>query len=667
MVLPVATESRIPATALVRVWRTALVLVPIFAVLNWVGWATRIQVLVRVNPGWPPMTPWTALVLALLAIAILLQSGSPSSGRVWVGRGVAAAVAVFAVVILAEYVTGRSFGVDQVWFSEAVREVQQVFPGRPSPRSAASVLFLAIAVVFTRVARPWARMVWIVCLAVAMFPPYLTIVAYLFGSIAKLEIAPGAGMSLASATGLLLLGAADVSQKPEWLIAGVNRISLNRSAVVFAALLLVGLARRVLMSPFGLPGDLALTFSAAVGALVLAVVTYRLSNREQWLLGVVARDRALSRASLDGMLDPQVLLEAMRDSSGKVTDFVYVEVNQAACDNLGLSREGLLGRRLSEMVPGVSTSELIAEYAVCLDTGEPVILDDTRHHSEILDDTRRYDVRVTRATPSAITITWRDVTDRCEMTQALARSRERLQQQTDLLNSEVRSAADYVASILPGDLTGPVRASSRYLPSRELSGDCFDYRWVDDDHLSVYLIDVSGHGIEPALLSISVHNMLRSDVILRPGHVLSQLNRRFPMERQNGHYFTIWFGVYERSTRTLRYASAGSPPALAFCPGAGTTVLSTVGRPIGMFDDSEYSSESYSVPPGCRMLIYSDGAYEFYLESGQQLPLDDFTRIVAAWSGSSRGSLDELVDDLRALTPAGDFEDDCSLIELNFD
>ena len=70
---------------------------------------------------------------------------------------------------------------------------------------------------------------------------------------------------------------------------------------------------------------------------------------------------------------------------------------------------------------------------------------------------------------------------------------QRLQAQADHLTSELRSAAAYVASILPGDLEGPVQVSSRYLPSRELAGDCFDYRWVDDDHLIVYLIDVSGH------------------------------------------------------------------------------------------------------------------------------------------------------------------------------
>jgi len=53
-------------------------------------------------------------------------------------------------------------------------------------------------------------------------------------------------------------------------------------------------------------------------------------------------------------------------------------------------------------------------------------------------------------------------------------------------------------------------------PPRTVPEDCFDYYWIGDDHLLVYLIDVSGHGLEPALLSVSVHNMLRSGSLNDP-------------------------------------------------------------------------------------------------------------------------------------------------------
>ena len=69
------------------------------------------------------------------------------------------------------------------------------------------------------------------------------------------------------------------------------------------------------------------------------------------------------------------------------------------------------------------------------------------------------------------------------------------------LLSELRGAARYVASILPGELDQPLPVDSRYIPSEQLGGDSFDYRWIDDDHLIAYLVDVSGHGVAPAMLS----------------------------------------------------------------------------------------------------------------------------------------------------------------------
>jgi PAS domain S-box-containing protein len=264
-----------------------------------------------------------------------------------------------------------------------------------------------------------------------------------------------------------------------------------------------------------------------------------------------------------------------------------------------------------------------------------------------------------------------DITARVEADERNRAFSEVIQQQSDRLTSELHSAAAYVSSILPGDLAGPVHVSARYLPTQQLAGDIFDYRWIDDDHLIIYLIDVSGHGIEPALLSVSVHNLLRSGslplaTLLAPGKVLTKLNRLFQMDQHGEHYLTMWFGVYEASSRTLRYASAGAPPAFAVTPDATsvTTELATGGQPLGMFDDTTYTASSYIVPPGCRILLFSDGAYEDAHVDGRQMSVTDFKNLFTRMAGSS---LDDLVDALRSLTPSGSFGDDCSLVRLEFD
>ncbi len=256
---------------------------------------------------------------------------------------------------------------------------------------------------------------------------------------------------------------------------------------------------------------------------------------------------------------------------------------------------------------------------------------------------------------------------------ALQRTEAQKRALTDRLTAEMASAAEYVTSIMPGDLHGKVEITSRYLPAMDLGGDGFHYRWLDGDHLQVYILDVSGHGIRPALLSASLHNLIRGGTLplttlLNPEHVLNKLNDLFQMEEQGGHYFTIWYGVYQASTRTLRYANAGHPPALAINRDAeivNVTSLSAPSLPIGVFADTAYTSAAYTVPSGGQLLIYSDGAFELNGPDGRNLlSNDDFRELCASLAARPDWSLDALVDELKQLSSHGEFDDDCALVLL---
>lgn len=249
----------------------------------------------------------------------------------------------------------------------------------------------------------------------------------------------------------------------------------------------------------------------------------------------------------------------------------------------------------------------------------------------------------------------------------LVRRERRIRLLADQLNSELNSASDYVASILPGELTEPVAVRSRYLPSRAVGGDCFGYQWIDEDHLIVYLIDVSGHGVRPALLSVSVHNLLRSgalpkDFLLQPGLVLAELNARFTMDNQDGHYFTIWYGVYELSTGVLRYANGGHPPPLIATAPNDWQRLDGVSVPLGLFADTDFPVAELGVPAGARILLYSDGAL------GDHSRIEELTALCGESAGPDSTWLDALVDRLPLATNGHDTgdEDDCSLVELEF-
>lgn len=124
-----------------------------------------------------------------------------------------------------------------------------------------------------------------------------------------------------------------------------------------------------------------------------------------------------------------------------------------------------------------------------------------------------------------------------------------LQESQRIMAKDVAEAAKYVQSLLPEKLKkGAIRTDWRFIPSADLGGDTFGYDWLDDEHFAFYLLDVSGHGVGAALLSVSALNALRSQSLPQtdfrdPGQVLTALNRAFQMDQQNGLFFTIWYGI----------------------------------------------------------------------------------------------------------------------------
>lgn len=248
--------------------------------------------------------------------------------------------------------------------------------------------------------------------------------------------------------------------------------------------------------------------------------------------------------------------------------------------------------------------------------------------------------------------------------------KQELKIQTQLLETELSEAEAYVRSLLPEDLTEKVPINARFVPSRLLGGDSYDFYWLDPDYLVMYLLDVSGHGLGSALLSTSVLNMVRSQSLpdvnfYRPEKVLQALNDTFQMNDQNEKYFTMWYGVYNRANRQLLYSSAGHPPAVLISnQGKDRAVqcLKTSGLPVGMLPEIQYRWQRCNIPPNSRLYLFSDGVYEIKQKDNTIMGLDDFLGIL------STHSLDHTIDDI--LTQVGarsrdqTFSDDLSLLEV---
>ncbi|WP_026082386.1 PP2C family protein-serine/threonine phosphatase [Mastigocladopsis repens] len=251
-----------------------------------------------------------------------------------------------------------------------------------------------------------------------------------------------------------------------------------------------------------------------------------------------------------------------------------------------------------------------------------------------------------------------------------------LQNQKQILEAELAEAAEYVRSLLPPPMTHPLNINFRFIPSRQLGGDCFDYYWLDSDYLAIYLLDTAGHGLRATLPSISVLNLLRSHALkglnyYQPSDVLQALNDTFQMNYQNDKYFTIWYGVYNRVKRQLTYASAGHPPAVLVSRKSLTSTkvkrLRTPGMPVGMFPQVKYVDDFCNIEEFSSLYIFSDGAYEITKSDGTLWTLDAFIQMIVNSQLRFEGTLEQILNGLIALNSKESFDDDLSIIQMKFD
>jgi len=151
---------------------------------------------------------------------------------------------------------------------------------------------------------------------------------------------------------------------------------------------------------------------------------------------------------------------------------------------------------------------------------------------------------------------------------------------------------------------------------------------------------------------------------------LRALNTTFQMSYQNDKYFTIWYGVYNRSKRQLVYASAGHPPAVLISqsPTSNAKVkqLKTPGMPVGMFPDARYVDNCCDVEDLSTLYIFSDGVYEIHQPDGNIWGLDSFIDLLAAYNGATADPLELVLSYTQKLNAKPVFDDDWSLLKVNF-
>ena len=251
--------------------------------------------------------------------------------------------------------------------------------------------------------------------------------------------------------------------------------------------------------------------------------------------------------------------------------------------------------------------------------------------------------------------------ERNDAYQALKKSQE-------ILASELAQAADYVASLFPEPITtGKVRTNWRYNPSSELGGDSFGYHWIDDEHFAIYLLDVCGHGVGSALLAVSAINVLSGQTLpdtdfLVPEKVMMSLNDAFPMDRNNGFFFTLWYGVLNVNTGELKFSGGGHPFPFLLKKSGEISEIENTNLVVGCMSGVSYSSASVMMPKGAKLFVFSDGAFEIERSDGTFWDEHGLMSYLGQKFPEGKTELDDLHAYLLAMRGKPILDDDYSIL-----
>ena len=241
-----------------------------------------------------------------------------------------------------------------------------------------------------------------------------------------------------------------------------------------------------------------------------------------------------------------------------------------------------------------------------------------------------------------------------------------------IINSDLDKASRYVNSLLPGEIDTQILSINwKIVPSAHLGGDSFGYHWIDDNHLALYMLDVTGHGVGAALHSVSALNVLKFETLTNtdfrlPHEVLGAMNQVFQMTDHHSLFITLWYIVYNKKNHELVFAGAGHPPLILFNSEGNTSKIYSKNIMVGVDDQYEFQSESYSINGKTDLFVYTDGAYEAQLPGGKLMRIDDLVNYLTLYQSKSENEIDTLYNTLVEMNSGLSLDDDFTMMKVSF-
>ncbi len=215
---------------------------------------------------------------------------------------------------------------------------------------------------------------------------------------------------------------------------------------------------------------------------------------------------------------------------------------------------------------------------------------------------------------------------------------------------------------------GVLRLAVRYTPANQLGGDVYDIYRLDNNRLGILVADVSGHGVNSAMLSGMVKALAAplSIAVLEPGELLAGLDVSTEQYFPEGYFCTGFYLIADEETGLIRYAGVGHPPAIVVGPFGPRTLQSNPGMlGIGMVDGTAGAADR--LEPGESLVIYTDGLTDAMDPSDVLFGEDRLKTLLQSHYGADPTDILNQVDEaLNRHTSPGRPADDINIIVLQY-
>jgi phosphoserine phosphatase RsbU/P len=265
----------------------------------------------------------------------------------------------------------------------------------------------------------------------------------------------------------------------------------------------------------------------------------------------------------------------------------------------------------------------------------------------------------------------------------LEETNARLETANNRMSRDLKAAARIQQSFLPGDVsTVPgLNFAWIYEPCDELGGDGLNIIPFQNGKVGVYVLDVSGHGVASALLSVSLSRLLSrpsepSSILIgekhlmnecevtSPAEVAAHLNRHFPFESATEQLTTMLYGILDVSSGEFRYISAGHPGPVVLALNKEPSILESDGFPIGLTDEA-YDERIFRLQAGDRLFVYSDGVTEAMDAAGDQFTAARLMQVICdSRSSTLQVSVDAILAAVIAWQGTEKRHDDVSILAI---